>query len=494
MSGPPMSPHLLRMSCQCSRRGNDTMTKTYGTGPRRLRRAAKASRPMIGPGAVRWRSARRLPPHAGRRPVYLGDMKTSTEIPAPKVDRPRRGVPPSRLVQLGRPVRRADRARGGAHGSGAGAGRGGRRDRVPLGRPDPALPAPLLPAGRARGPDAAPRAHDRCRGVPRPRAGGPARAGGAGLALRARARGDRLRRRHRHGGLQRGRTRPRSRAGASRGARRGEWPPRARAQRGLRGRPRGGGRARFLGPAARSPSCSPPPCPRSPCSSSPAWPSRRAPRCRRGTSCAISRRARPSPGRTASCAPCSSPRWCGTAPGSSSRRRTCPTPCNGLGLDASGIGTTLACYGGGMLAGAMLAPRIMRGLSSAPPSARGPWSRWRRPRPWSRPSGCRPRSSPARPSSSSGGAAPLDHQPDHAAPDGDAGRPARPRLRPDHDGLHRSAARRRGARRRHRRACGLECAIVVSALGFLIQALVILGSPLRRRREVSGAEIAPSRA
>jgi len=41
-------------------------------------------------------------------------------------------------------------------------------------------------------------------------------------------------------------------------------------------------------------------------------------------------------------------------------------------------------------------------------------------------------------------------------------------------------------------ACGLECAIVVSALGFVIQALVILGSPLAWLRRVPDGEKLPA--
>jgi hypothetical protein len=40
--------------------------------------------------------------------------------------------------------------------------------------------------------------------------------------------------------------------------------------------------------------------------------------------------------------------------------------------------------------------------------------------------------------------------------------------------------------------CGLECAIVVSALGFLVQALVILGSPLAGLAAVPEASATPA--
>ena len=43
-----------------------------------------------------------------------------------------------------------------------------------------------------------------------------------------------------------------------------------------------------------------------------------------------------------------------------------------LGLGASGIGITLACYGGGMLAGALLAPRLMRRITFGAALAAGP--------------------------------------------------------------------------------------------------------------------------
>ena len=49
-----------------------------------------------------------------------------------------------------------------------------------------------------------------------------------------------------------------------------------------------------------------------------------------------------------------------------------PYAMRALGLDAAGVGLTLATYGGGMVAGALLAPRVMRWLSFGPAIVFGP--------------------------------------------------------------------------------------------------------------------------
>ena len=49
-----------------------------------------------------------------------------------------------------------------------------------------------------------------------------------------------------------------------------------------------------------------------------------------------------------------------------------PYAMRALGLDAAGVGLTLATYGGGMVAGALLAPRVMRWLSLGPAIVFGP--------------------------------------------------------------------------------------------------------------------------
>jgi predicted MFS family arabinose efflux permease len=166
-----------------------------------------------------------------------------------------------------------------------------------------------------------------------------------------------------------------------------------------------------------------------------------------------------------------------------------------LGLEASGIGTTLACYGGGMLAGAMLAPRIMRGLSFGATISAGPvvsvaaaalmvatiWM---------------PSALLAGAAFFLFGAGPLLWTISQitlrqtVTPEGLLGRVSA-LIMTGSTGARPVGAALGGV---IGVACGLECAIVVSAFGFLIQALVILGSPLRRLRAVSDAEIAPSRA
>jgi predicted MFS family arabinose efflux permease len=50
-----------------------------------------------------------------------------------------------------------------------------------------------------------------------------------------------------------------------------------------------------------------------------------------------------------------------------------PYAMRALGLDAAGVGLTLATYGGGMVAGALLAPRVVRWLSFGPAIVFGPF-------------------------------------------------------------------------------------------------------------------------
>jgi predicted MFS family arabinose efflux permease len=156
-----------------------------------------------------------------------------------------------------------------------------------------------------------------------------------------------------------------------------------------------------------------------------------------------------------------------------------------LGLEASGIGTTLACYGGGMLVGAVLAPRLMRHMTFGAAISAGPlvsvaaavfmagtiWLPW-----------------PAL--AGAGfflfGAGPLFWTIAQIT--------LRQTVTPEHM-LGRVSALvmtgSTGARPIGAAlggvigvACGLECAVIVSALGFLVQALVILGSPLPRLEAV----------
>ena len=132
-----------------------------------------------------------------------------------------------------------------------------------------------------------------------------------------------------------------------------------------------------------------------------------------------------------------------------------PYAMRALGLDAAGVGFTLAAYGSGMVAGALLAPRIVARAE------------------------LRPRH-PARPAGVGGGdghdgghaglaagraggrvvlpvrlrADRLDHHLDHAAPDGDARRDARPRVGDVPHRQHGRAPARCRARRLRRRALG----------------------------------------
>ena len=166
-----------------------------------------------------------------------------------------------------------------------------------------------------------------------------------------------------------------------------------------------------------------------------------------------------------------------------------------LGLEASGIGWTLACYGGGMLAGAVLAPRLMRRMTFGAALAAGPLVSVLAALcvvgtirlPWAVLAGA-------------GfflfGAGPLLWTITQitlrqtVTPEGLLGRVSALVM------TGSTGARPIGAALGGLIgvACGLECAVIVSALGFLVQALVILGSPLPRLRGVPGEEPAATRA
>ena len=158
-----------------------------------------------------------------------------------------------------------------------------------------------------------------------------------------------------------------------------------------------------------------------------------------------------------------------------------------LGLGASGIGATLACYGGGMLAGALLAPRLMRRITFGAALAAGPvvsvaaalsmvatiWL---------------PSALFAGAAFFLFGAGPLLWTISQitlrqsVTPEGLLGRVSALVM------TGSAGARPIGAALGGVLGvtCGLECAIVVSALGFLIQALIVLGSPLARLAMVPG--------
>jgi predicted MFS family arabinose efflux permease len=156
-----------------------------------------------------------------------------------------------------------------------------------------------------------------------------------------------------------------------------------------------------------------------------------------------------------------------------------PYAAHRLGLDASGIGTTLACYGGGMLVGALAAPRLMRRLTFGAALSAGPvvsvaaaacmvgtiWT---------------PSTLLAGAAFSLFGAGPLLWTISQitlrqsVTPEGLLGRVSA-LIMTGSTGARPIGAALGGA---IGVACGLECAIVVSALGFLVQALIILASPL----------------
>jgi MFS family permease len=166
-----------------------------------------------------------------------------------------------------------------------------------------------------------------------------------------------------------------------------------------------------------------------------------------------------------------------------------------LGLEASGIGTTLACYGGGMLVGAVLAPRLMRRITFGAAISAGPlvsvaaavcmaatiWLPW-----------------PAL--AGAGfflfGAGPLLWTiaqitlRQTVTPERMLGRVSA-LVMTGSTGARPIGAALGGV---IGVACGLECAVIVSALGFLVQALVILGSPLPRLEVVPGEEPSAARA
>ena len=156
-----------------------------------------------------------------------------------------------------------------------------------------------------------------------------------------------------------------------------------------------------------------------------------------------------------------------------------PYAAHALGLDAAGIGTTLACYGGGMLIGALAAPRLMRRLTFGASLSAGPvvsvaaaacmvgtiWV---------------PSTLLAGAAFFLFGAGPLLWTISQitlrqsVTPEGLLGRVSA-LIMTGSTGARPIGAAVGGA---IGVACGLECAIVVSALGFVVQALIILGSPL----------------
>jgi MFS family permease len=172
-----------------------------------------------------------------------------------------------------------------------------------------------------------------------------------------------------------------------------------------------------------------------------------------------------------------------------------PYAVHALGLDASGIGTTLAGYGAGMLAGAMLAPRLMRRMSFGAALSAGPVV--------SVAAAALMTATIWLPSVLLAGAAfflfgagPLLWTISQIT--------LRQTVTPEHLLGRVSALVMTGSTGARPVGaaiggtigvvCGLECAIIVSALGFLIQALVILGSPLPRLRAVPDAETGATRA
>lgn len=172
-----------------------------------------------------------------------------------------------------------------------------------------------------------------------------------------------------------------------------------------------------------------------------------------------------------------------------------PYAVHALGLGASGIGTTLACYGAGMLAGAILAPEVMRRWSFGTTISAGPvvsvaaaacmtttiWV---------------PSAILAGAAFFLFGAGPLLWTISQitlrqtVTPEGLLGRVSA-LFMTGSTGARPVGAALGGA---IGVACGLECAIVVSALGFVIQALIILGSPLARLPGVPEAETSASPA
>ncbi|HKZ06173.1 MAG TPA: MFS transporter [Methylomirabilota bacterium] len=152
-----------------------------------------------------------------------------------------------------------------------------------------------------------------------------------------------------------------------------------------------------------------------------------------------------------------------------------------LGLEASGIGATLACYGGGMLVGAVLAPRLMRRMTFGAAISAGPLVSVAAAvcmaatigLPWPALAGA-------------GfflfGAGPLLWTiaqitlRQTVTPEPMLGRVSA-LVMTGSTGARPIGAALGGV---IGVACGLECAVIVSALGFLVQALLILGSPLPR--------------
>jgi MFS family permease len=170
-----------------------------------------------------------------------------------------------------------------------------------------------------------------------------------------------------------------------------------------------------------------------------------------------------------------------------------PYAVHALGLGASGIGTTLGCYGGGMLAGATAAPWILRRLTFGAALSAGPVvsvaaAAFMAATIWL------PSPVLAGAAFFLFGAGPLLWTISQitlrqtVTPEGLLGRVSALVMTVSTGARPIGAALGGliGAR------CGLECAILVSALGFVIQALVILGSPLPRLREVPDAEAALS--
>ena len=168
-----------------------------------------------------------------------------------------------------------------------------------------------------------------------------------------------------------------------------------------------------------------------------------------------------------------------------------PYAAHTLGLDASGIGTTLACYGGGMLVGALAAPRLLRRLTFGAALSAGPVVSVAA-------SACMvatiwvPSTILAGAAFFLFGAGPLLWTISQitlrqsVTPEGLLGRVSA-LIMTGSTGARPIGAALGGA---IGVTCGLECAIVVSALGFVVQALIILGSPLAGLATVPDARAA----
>ena len=159
-----------------------------------------------------------------------------------------------------------------------------------------------------------------------------------------------------------------------------------------------------------------------------------------------------------------------------------------LGLTADTVGFTLGCYGAGMLIGATLATRVTRALPFGMAVLLGPlmsvlaaaamlatlW--W----PHGVAGGVGVRAVRRRPAGVGG-----DHH--HAAPDAGARRHAGPGVGDLPHGERRRAAARRRTRRRGRQRGARRPASRWPLRGFVLQALVISGSPVRVLRSLPRA-------